>query len=256
LTIPATGHTPTDHWLRTNDEHYKLCTICEEEINRAAHTFEWVVDKPATEEETGIKHEACSVCGYIRNENTEIPKLEHTHTDITHRPAVAATCTDTGNVEYWTCSSPQCQGKYYSDANCTAEIDSIETAINPNNHAGGTATRNALRATCITDGYTGDTYCKGYEAKTASGTVIPATGEHVGGEWQYDETGHWKNCTTPGCNAVVDEGEHEIAYLHDDTSHWQVCMVCGATMDQTTAAHTFGDWNVTKEATESEEGSK
>lgn len=254
LVIPATGHTAGSEWLSTDTEHYQLCTVCQEEINKQAHTFAWVVDTPATEEEAGVKHEECSVCGKTRNENTEIPKLDHTHTGIVHHPAVAATCTAAGNVEYWTCSSPLCEGKYYSDENCTTEIADVKIAVNPANHAGGTETRNASEATCITDGYTGDTYCKGCGAKLTTGTVIPATGEHVGGEWQHDETGHWKTCTTPGCGAVVDKGAHELAYRHNAVNHWQACTVCGMTGEP--AAHTFGDWRVTKEATESADGIK
>lgn len=42
----------------------------------AEHTFEWKVDKEATETATGLKHEECSVCGYKRNENTVIEKIE------------------------------------------------------------------------------------------------------------------------------------------------------------------------------------
>ena len=39
------------------------------------HTFEWVIDRPATVEEPGIKHEECTKCHEKRNENTEIPQL-------------------------------------------------------------------------------------------------------------------------------------------------------------------------------------
>ena len=42
------------------------------------HTFEWIVDREATEDETGEKHEECSVCGTKRSEGTEIPKKEKT----------------------------------------------------------------------------------------------------------------------------------------------------------------------------------
>ncbi len=39
------------------------------------HTFEWVIDRPATTEAPGIKHEECTKCHEKRNENTEIPQL-------------------------------------------------------------------------------------------------------------------------------------------------------------------------------------
>ncbi len=39
------------------------------------HTFEWVIDRPATTEAPGIQHEECTKCHEKRNENTEIPQL-------------------------------------------------------------------------------------------------------------------------------------------------------------------------------------
>ena len=45
---------------------------------------------------------------------------------------------------------------------------------NPNNHDGGTEVRDAKAATCTEKGYTGDTYCKGCDAKISEGTEIPA----------------------------------------------------------------------------------
>ena len=48
--------------------------------------------------------------------------------------------------------------------------------LNKDNHAGGTEIKDAKAVTCTTDGYTGDTYCKGCDTKLESGKVIPATG--------------------------------------------------------------------------------
>ena len=44
----------------------------------------WKVDKAATETQTGLKHEECTVCGHKRSENTEIPLL--TGTGVTTYP--------------------------------------------------------------------------------------------------------------------------------------------------------------------------
>ena len=41
---------------------------------------------------------------------------------------------------------------------------------------------------------------------------------------------------------------------YDAENHWYECSVCGEKAD--VSAHTFGEWNVTKEATETEVGSK
>ena len=94
----------------------------------------------------------------------------HAH-DLIHIDAVAATCRKEGNVEYWSCS--KC-GKNYADADATQELTSIITAMDANNHEGGTELKDAVEATCEHTGYTGDTYCKGCNAKLSSGTVIPA----------------------------------------------------------------------------------
>ena len=33
-------------------------------MNESAHTYKWVTDKEATADETGSKHEECTVCSY------------------------------------------------------------------------------------------------------------------------------------------------------------------------------------------------
>ena len=103
LVIPALTHVAEEGWYSDVNNHWKVCangcgTIMDG--TTAAHKFEWKTDKPATEDETGIRHEECTVCGYKRSENTEIPKLPHVHTGITHHEAVAADCHETGTVEY------------------------------------------------------------------------------------------------------------------------------------------------------------
>ncbi len=57
------------------------CNDCEawisghEVIPTVAHDYEWVIDKNATEDETGLKHEECTKCHTKRNESTVIPAL-------------------------------------------------------------------------------------------------------------------------------------------------------------------------------------
>ena len=116
--------------------------------------------------------------------------------------------------------------------------------------------------------------------------------EHSYGDWQKDETQHWKECrcgektevgnhtfgdwtitkeptttetgsrerTCSICKYTQEETipvhEHSIhdeAWKYDDTEHWQECS-CGERLN--VATHTYGDWKVTKEATETEEGSR
>lgn len=64
-------------WKSDSEKHWNPCgdDSCEEHLNEEAHTFVWVTDRQATTEETGLKHEECTICGYKRNENTAIDKL-------------------------------------------------------------------------------------------------------------------------------------------------------------------------------------
>lgn len=77
-TIPATGSTHThsyaEDWKYDGTNHWHECD-CGDKADTAAHSFQWVIDKAATKEATGIRHEECTVCGAKRSENTVIDKL-------------------------------------------------------------------------------------------------------------------------------------------------------------------------------------
>lgn len=47
-------------------------------VVECAHEWEWVIDKEATQDETGLKHEECKICGETRSEGTVIPKVPNT----------------------------------------------------------------------------------------------------------------------------------------------------------------------------------
>ena len=49
-------------WAHDAENHWHVCR-CGEIIDKAEHTFEWVVDKPATVEAKGEMHQECTVCG-------------------------------------------------------------------------------------------------------------------------------------------------------------------------------------------------
>ena len=96
------------------------------------------------------------------------PIAEHTHSLIYHGPK-AASCTENGNVEYWSCSV--CE-KNYSDENAENEIDNT---VIPAAHTGATELRGYVAATEYTDGYSGDTYCLGCESIISYGSILPHT---------------------------------------------------------------------------------
>lgn len=76
--IPATGsnhtHSYGTEWKYDDTNHWHECE-CGDKADTTAHSFQWVIDKAATKEATGIKHEECTVCGAKRSENTVIDKL-------------------------------------------------------------------------------------------------------------------------------------------------------------------------------------
>lgn len=70
------GHTEGTEWKSDKDNHWHTCTVAGcgvvIESSKAAHEFEWKIDKEATATEKGSKHEECKVCGY-KKEAVEIP---------------------------------------------------------------------------------------------------------------------------------------------------------------------------------------
>lgn len=76
--IPATGsnhtHSYGTEWKYDDTNHWHECK-CGDKADTTAHSFQWVIDKAATKEATGIKHEECTVCSAKRSENTVIDKL-------------------------------------------------------------------------------------------------------------------------------------------------------------------------------------
>ncbi len=75
----------------------------------------------------------------------------------THHEAVPGTCTTKGTAEYWECVC----GKIYSDDACTNEatMASLNTEINPNNHAHGLEEHAQVNATCKDTGTYGYFSC-------------------------------------------------------------------------------------------------
>jgi len=164
------------------------------------------------------------------------------------------------------------------EATCTAKAvcsvcNVAYGSVNADNHK-NTEVRDAATESCTTPGYTGDTWCKDCETKIATGTDIPAGHKTVkvpAAGATHEKDGNIEYFTCSGCellfadeaattvitiaDTVVEKGEHSYgdSYEKDADNHWKAC-ACGNIIEKT--AHTFGDWKVTKEATNTEKGSK
>lgn len=191
LVIPATGHdytavvtkpTCTEQGYTTytcrNDSTH---VYVDDYVNAAGHNWAWVVDKSATEDETGLKHEECSACGEKRNENTVISALAHDCSDRVKVPEVPATCEKDGVKAHYKCEK---YGILYdADGN---EVTAEDLVIPAKGHTGKLVGK--TDASCEADGYTGDEKCSVCGETLKKGEKIPATGH------DYDEDGVCKNC--------------------------------------------------------------
>ena len=120
-----TSHTETENCIDANKDH--KCDICDYIISECAddnkdHKCDYC-GKKLTEHTGGkatCKDKAkCEFCGESYGELNA-----NNHSDLKHFPAVAATKTAEGNIEYWYCSG--CK-KYYKDATATQEIKQADT---------------------------------------------------------------------------------------------------------------------------------
>ena len=117
--------TQTENCIDANKDH--KCDICDYIISECAddnkdHKCDYCGKKLT--EHTGRKATCkdkakCEFCGESYGELNA-----NNHSDLKHFPAVAATKTAEGNIEYWYCSG--CK-KYYKDAAATQEIKQADT---------------------------------------------------------------------------------------------------------------------------------
>lgn len=114
----ALGHDFADVWSSDASGHWHACSRCDAKDGEAAHT----PDREAATETDPIK---CTECDYIIT-----AALGHTHS-LTKVEAKAPTCTEDGNIEYYTCSG--CS-KLFADATGNVEITADKTVDKATGH--------------------------------------------------------------------------------------------------------------------------
>lgn len=123
----------------------------------------------------------------------------HTHNGTKHE-AVAATCTQTGTKEYYTCDGSDCEGKYFEDAACTTEVTLESLTIAALGH---TATKvDAKDPTCTVDGNKEYYTCSGSECEGKKYTDATCTTEKT--DVVIEATGHTEKYEDKG------DGTHGI----------------------------------------------
>ena len=291
--IPATGsnhtHSYGTEWKYDGTNHWHECE-CGDKADTAAHSFQWVIDKAATKEATGIKHEECTVCGAKRSENTEIPALRDYAVTVTGGTATVAAGTPITRamegVEV-TVTAQAPDGKHFvkwvvkaGGVTLANETSATTTFTMPANDV----TIEAEFAENPVEAYT-LTVIKG-TASVAAGTPItdkieqntvvtvtadaPEAGKAFdkwvvleGNVTLADATKATTTFTMPG-NDVKIEATYKDAppshthsygteWKYDDTNHWHECQ-CGDKAD--IAAHSASEWIVDTAATETADGAK
>ena len=141
-------HSYSPDWSTDETNHWHECTECRAKTDEAEHTDGNkdhkcdVCEKILSECTDTNKDHKCDLCGKTLSEHSggkatckDKAKCEfcgesygelnvNDHSDLKHFPAVAATKTAEGNIEYWYCSG--CK-KYYKDAAATQEIKQADT---------------------------------------------------------------------------------------------------------------------------------
>ena len=293
VTYKATGSTHTHSygtdWKYDDTNHWHECQ-CGDKADTAAHSFQWVIDKAATKDATGIKHEECTVCGAKRSENTEIPALRDYAVTVTGGTATVAAGTPITRamegVEV-TVTAQAPDGKHFvkwvvkaGGVTLANETSATTTFIMPANDV----TIEAEFAETPVEAYT-LTVIKG-TASVAAGTPItdkieqntvvtvtadaPEAGK-VFDKWVVlegnvtlaDATKATTTFTMPGNDVKIEATYKDASPSHthsygtewkyDDTNHWHECQ-CGDKAD--IAAHSASEWIVDTAATETADGAK
>ena len=234
--LPMISHAISTDWSNDEFSHWHICSGCGGMFETGAHIWgEGVITTQPTEDKEGVKTFTCAVCERTKTES--IPVLSHSH-ELEHIAATAPTCSRAGNIAHYHCK--KC-GKNYSDSEGSNEISDVSLSIDSTNHAGGTEIRGAIKATCIANGYTGDTHCLGCGAILSYGkTIYASSSGHSfhNGICRYCGVLQYSYMYRPTVTYLNDTYHfyNGMTRLHRPNSHglytnvlyqWYVCAECG-----------------------------
>ena len=268
---PATGHIHTEVRNKKDatytDDGYTGDTYCKDcgkkletgtmipKLVEKEHDYgEWVLDQAPTCKKYGVRHRICKNCG--DREVDVLDKVDHTWELVS---TISATCT-VGEIQHYKCSvcgetkdvtlsNPLGEhswdnGKVTKEATCTEDgektytctvCNTTKTEVIPATGHQHKEVRNAKKAICTEDGYTGDTYCTDCNTKLESGTVV-------------NKLGHtWDNGVITKEATETEEGVKTYT-----------CKTCGETKTEKipVTSHHLDQGTITKKATCTENGEK
>lgn len=248
----ALGHTPSTVWSKDATHHWHVCTTCNAELDKAAHTPD---HEGGATETYPIK---CTECGYVIE-----AQLDHTH-NYTEKVA-----TDEHKASSATCTA---KATYYYSCKCGANGTKTFEYGEPLGHSWGqhVADKNQKSPADCENPAVYYVSCGRCDARDTEKTFT--YGEklgHKGGEWQHDDTNHWlicERCTKPFseaphnggtatcqekakcevCGAAYGElGAHDMdtKWSSNDTQHFHKCLTKGCDYIENAADHSGGKAN-------------
>ena len=247
--IPVIAH--QYEWKHDETNHWQECSVCHDIIDKAEHTYashkcedtatctkagcgyvkpagqhSWndgEVTTPATCTTDGVKTYTCKVCSETKTE--PIKASGHSLTKV---EAVAATCTEGGNNEYYTCNV--CKKVFKADKTTeTTVADETLAAL------GHSMTKTEAKAATCTEAGNSEYYTCGNCGKFFSDAdgkteivkdswVIKALGHDFTGAWvNTDAAGHYHKCTR--CDTTDTVVKH--TYSGKPCTDADNCTVCG-----------------------------
>lgn len=247
--IPVIAH--QYEWKHDETNHWQECSVCHDIIDKAEHTYashkcedtatctkaecgyvkpagqhSWndgEVTTPATCTTDGVKTYTCKVCSETKTE--PIKASGHSLTKV---EAVAATCTEGGNNEYYTCSV--CKKVFKADKTTeTTVADETLAAL------GHKLTKTEAKAATCTEAGNNEYYTCGNCGKFFSDAdgkneiakdswVIKALGHDFTGAWvNTDAAGHYHKCSR--CDATDTVVKH--TFNGKPCNEEDKCTVCG-----------------------------
>ncbi|MBQ9945806.1 MAG: InlB B-repeat-containing protein [Clostridia bacterium] len=200
-------------------------------VDPDAHTWEtqYTVDKKASCDEAGSKSYHCVYCDTINTDSVVvIVKREHNIVDTTIK--VDATCTTPGTM------NQKCDHAGSDEYEACTYTTTREIAIDPDAHTEAPALTGDYKATCTTDGYTGDMVYTCCGAVASYGETIDALGHNM-----VDDLGYAATCTATGltdgkhCTRCEDATETQVVIpalghnMVDDLGYAETCTEDGLT---------------------------
>ena len=274
--IPVIAH--KYEWKHDETNHWQECSVCHDIIDKAEHTYaphkceetatctkagcgyvksagqhSWndgEVTTPATCTTDGVKTYTCKVCSETKTE--PIKASGHSLTKV---EAVAATCTEGGNNEYYTCSV--CKKVFKADKTTeTTVADETLAAL------GHSMTKTEAKAATCTEAGNNEYYTCGNCGKFFSDEageneikqdswVIDALKHDFTGAWvNTDAAGHYHKCSR--CDATDTVVKH--TFNGKPCNEEDKCTVCGYVKAAGvhawgTAEYKWGDDNMSCTAT-------